>query len=160
LRLSLFGLPLCSARRAWPKLSNRLRCRTARDAHRSQQANSSVQAKPPEANTTRCGSARRCSSEVAGVNGQPAPDRRAGSYTANLPTMTWGRPDDLDRFAQGPDRPWIGVATSVASISMRNFIGELLTIWAAGGTAGVATVVRTLGPRPRSAGCHVVVAPD
>jgi xanthine dehydrogenase accessory factor len=88
-----------------------------------------------------------------------APDRRAGSYTADLPTMT--RPPTISIVSpKATDSSRDGVATRLAVISMRNVIGELLTIWQAGGTAGVATVVRTLGSAPRSAGATVVVAPD
>ncbi len=88
-----------------------------------------------------------------------APDRRAGSYTANLPTMT--RPPTISIVSpKATDSSRDGVATRLAVISMRNVIGELLTIWQAGGTAGVATVVRTLGSAPRPAGATVVVAPD
>ena len=43
---------------------------------------------------------------------------------------------------------------------MREVLDELLTIWRAGGTAGVATVVRTLRSAPRQAGASMVVGPD
>ena len=43
---------------------------------------------------------------------------------------------------------------------MRDVIGELLTVWRSGGTAGVATVVRTIKSAPRPAGATMVVSPD
>ena len=43
---------------------------------------------------------------------------------------------------------------------MREVLDELLTIWRAGGTAGVATVVRTIRSAPRQPGASMVVAPD
>ncbi|HZU48070.1 MAG TPA: XdhC family protein [Mycobacterium sp.] len=43
---------------------------------------------------------------------------------------------------------------------MRDVLAELLRIWRAGDTAGVATVVRTLRSAPRPAGAVMVVAPD
>ncbi len=44
--------------------------------------------------------------------------------------------------------------------SVREVLDELLTIWRAGGTAGVATVVRTIRSAPRQPGASMVVAPD
>ncbi|WP_227983366.1 XdhC family protein [Nocardia spumae] len=43
---------------------------------------------------------------------------------------------------------------------MRDVLAELTSIWRSGGTAGVATVVRTRGSSPRPAGAVMVVAPD
>ena len=39
-------------------------------------------------------------------------------------------------------------------------LDELVSVWRAGGTAGVATVVRTMRSAPRQAGAAMVVAPD
>ncbi len=44
--------------------------------------------------------------------------------------------------------------------TVRDVLDELLTIWRAGGTAGVATVVRTIRSAPRQPGATMVVAPD
>ncbi|MGV0790276.1 XdhC family protein [Mycolicibacterium sp. XJ1819] len=43
---------------------------------------------------------------------------------------------------------------------MRDVLEELLTVWRAGGTAGVATVVRTIRSAPRPPGAAMFVAPD
>ncbi len=43
---------------------------------------------------------------------------------------------------------------------MRDVLDELLAVWRAGGTAGVATVVRTIKSAPRPPGAAMVVAPD
>ena len=43
---------------------------------------------------------------------------------------------------------------------MRDVLDELMSVWRAGGTAGVATVVRTMRSAPRQAGAAMVVAPD
>ncbi|MGN7782093.1 XdhC family protein [Mycolicibacterium sp. 22603] len=43
---------------------------------------------------------------------------------------------------------------------MREILGEVLATWHAGGTAGLATVVRTFRSAPRAAGAAMVVAPD
>jgi xanthine dehydrogenase accessory factor len=43
---------------------------------------------------------------------------------------------------------------------VREVLDELLTVWQAGGTAGVATVVRTTKSAPRPPGATMVVAPD
>jgi xanthine dehydrogenase accessory factor len=43
---------------------------------------------------------------------------------------------------------------------VRDVLDELLTVWQAGGTAGVATVVRTIKSAPRPAGATMVVSPD
>jgi xanthine dehydrogenase accessory factor len=43
---------------------------------------------------------------------------------------------------------------------VRDVLDELLTVWRAGGTAGVATVVRTIKSAPRQPGATMVVAPD
>ena len=43
---------------------------------------------------------------------------------------------------------------------MRDVLDELMSIWRAGGTAGVATVVRTIRSAPRQPGAMMVVAPD
>ncbi|HET6733003.1 XdhC family protein [Mycobacterium sp.] len=43
---------------------------------------------------------------------------------------------------------------------MRDVMDELLTVWKAGGTAGLATVVRTMKSAPRPPGATMVVAPD
>jgi xanthine dehydrogenase accessory factor len=43
---------------------------------------------------------------------------------------------------------------------VRDVLDELLEVWQAGGTAGLATVVRTIKSAPRAAGAAMVVAPD
>ncbi|MFF0457603.1 XdhC family protein [Nocardia africana] len=43
---------------------------------------------------------------------------------------------------------------------MRDVLAALSAIWLSGGTAGVATVVRTRGSSPRPAGAAMIVAPD
>lgn len=43
---------------------------------------------------------------------------------------------------------------------MRDVLSDLMAIWRSGGTAGVATVVRTLRSAPRLAGAAMLVAPD
>ncbi len=43
---------------------------------------------------------------------------------------------------------------------MREVLDQLLTVWQAGGTAGVGTVVRTINSAPRPPGATMVVAPD
>jgi xanthine dehydrogenase accessory factor len=43
---------------------------------------------------------------------------------------------------------------------VRDVLDELLSVWHAGGTAGVATVVRTIRSAPRQPGATMVVAPD
>jgi xanthine dehydrogenase accessory factor len=43
---------------------------------------------------------------------------------------------------------------------VRDVLDELLTVWQAGGTAGVATVVRTIRSAPRPPGAAMVVTPD
>ena len=43
---------------------------------------------------------------------------------------------------------------------VRDVLDELMSIWRSGGTAGVATVVRTIRSAPRSPGAAMVVAPD
>jgi xanthine dehydrogenase accessory factor len=43
---------------------------------------------------------------------------------------------------------------------VRDVLDELLAVWQAGGTAGLATVVRTIKSAPRAAGAAMVVAPD
>jgi xanthine dehydrogenase accessory factor len=43
---------------------------------------------------------------------------------------------------------------------VREVLDQLLTVWQAGGTAGVATVVRTINSAPRPPGATMVVAPD
>ncbi|MGH3970845.1 MAG: XdhC family protein, partial [Mycobacterium sp.] len=43
---------------------------------------------------------------------------------------------------------------------MRDVLAELMAIWRADQTAGVATVVRTFRSAPRSPGAAMVVAPD
>jgi xanthine dehydrogenase accessory factor len=43
---------------------------------------------------------------------------------------------------------------------MRDVLGELMAIWHAGGTAGLATVVRTIRSAPRPPGAAMLVAPD
>jgi xanthine dehydrogenase accessory factor len=43
---------------------------------------------------------------------------------------------------------------------VRDVLAELMSIWRAGGSAGVATVVRTIGSAPRPPGATMVVAPD
>ena len=43
---------------------------------------------------------------------------------------------------------------------MRDVLAELMSIWRAGGTAGVATVVRTIRSAPRPPGAAMVVASD
>jgi xanthine dehydrogenase accessory factor len=44
--------------------------------------------------------------------------------------------------------------------SVRDVLAELMSIWRAGGTAGVGTVVRTFRSAPRAPGASMVVAPD
>lgn len=43
---------------------------------------------------------------------------------------------------------------------MRDVLDELLSVWRSGGTAGVATVVRTIRSAPRQPGATMFVAPD
>lgn len=43
---------------------------------------------------------------------------------------------------------------------MRDVLDELMPIWRSGGTAGLATVVRTVRSAPRSPGAAMMVAPD
>lgn len=43
---------------------------------------------------------------------------------------------------------------------MRDVLADLVSIWRAGGTAGLATVVRTMRSAPRQPGAAMVVAPD
>jgi xanthine dehydrogenase accessory factor len=43
---------------------------------------------------------------------------------------------------------------------VRDVLDDLMSIWRAGGTAGVATVVRTIRSAPRPPGAAMVVAPD
>jgi xanthine dehydrogenase accessory factor len=43
---------------------------------------------------------------------------------------------------------------------VRDVLDELMTVWQSGGTAGVATVVRTMKSAPRAAGAAMVVSPD
>ncbi|WP_210687058.1 XdhC/CoxI family protein [Mycolicibacterium sp. GESEQ-9] len=43
---------------------------------------------------------------------------------------------------------------------MRDVLADALSVWRAGGTAGMATVVRTFRSAPRPAGASMVVAPD
>jgi xanthine dehydrogenase accessory factor len=43
---------------------------------------------------------------------------------------------------------------------VRDVLDELLSVWRAGGTAGVATVVRTIRSAPRQPGATMVVSPD
>ncbi|MEX3770997.1 XdhC family protein, partial [Mycolicibacterium fortuitum] len=43
---------------------------------------------------------------------------------------------------------------------MREVLADALAVWRAGGTAGMATVVRTFRSAPRPAGASMVVAPD
>ena len=43
---------------------------------------------------------------------------------------------------------------------MRDVLDELLAVWRAGGTAGLATVVRTMKSAPRPPGAAMVVSPD
>jgi len=43
---------------------------------------------------------------------------------------------------------------------VRDVLDELMSIWRSGGTAGLATVVRTIRSAPRPAGAAMVVAPD
>jgi xanthine dehydrogenase accessory factor len=43
---------------------------------------------------------------------------------------------------------------------VRDVLAELMSVWRAGDTAGVATVVRTFGSAPRPPGASMVVAPD
>lgn len=45
-------------------------------------------------------------------------------------------------------------------MAVRDVLAALTAIWRSGGTAGVATVVRTKGSSPRPAGAAMVVAPD
>jgi xanthine dehydrogenase accessory factor len=43
---------------------------------------------------------------------------------------------------------------------VRDVLDELISVWSAGGTAGLATVVRTIDSAPRAAGAAMVVSPD
>jgi xanthine dehydrogenase accessory factor len=43
---------------------------------------------------------------------------------------------------------------------VRDVLDELISVWRAGGTAGLATVVRTIASAPRSPGAAMVVSPD
>ena len=43
---------------------------------------------------------------------------------------------------------------------MRDVLADLVAIWRGGGTAGLATVVRTFRSAPRPAGASMLVAPD
>jgi xanthine dehydrogenase accessory factor len=43
---------------------------------------------------------------------------------------------------------------------VRDVLAELMSVWRAGGTAGVATVVRTIRSAPRPPGAAMLVAPD
>jgi xanthine dehydrogenase accessory factor len=43
---------------------------------------------------------------------------------------------------------------------VRDVLDELMSVWRAGATAGVATVVRTMKSAPRAAGAAMVVSPD
>ena len=43
---------------------------------------------------------------------------------------------------------------------MRDVLDELIAVWRSGGTAGLATVVRTVKSAPRTAGAALVVSPD
>lgn len=43
---------------------------------------------------------------------------------------------------------------------MLDVLDELLAVWRAGGTAGLATVVRTMKSAPRAPGAAMVVSPD
>ncbi|WP_191496119.1 XdhC family protein [Mycobacterium simulans] len=43
---------------------------------------------------------------------------------------------------------------------MRDVLAELMSVWRAGDTAGLATVVRTMRSAPRAPGASMVVAPD
>jgi xanthine dehydrogenase accessory factor len=45
-------------------------------------------------------------------------------------------------------------------VDVRDVFADLLAVWRAGGTAGVATVVRTFRSAPRPPGAAMVVAPD
>ncbi|MGB6051276.1 MAG: XdhC family protein, partial [Rhodococcus sp. (in: high G+C Gram-positive bacteria)] len=42
---------------------------------------------------------------------------------------------------------------------MRDVLDDLVAIWRGGGTAGLATVVRTFRSAPRPAGASMLVAP-
>jgi xanthine dehydrogenase accessory factor len=43
---------------------------------------------------------------------------------------------------------------------VRDVLDELISVWSAGGTAGLATVVRTIKSAPRAAGAAMVLSPD
>jgi xanthine dehydrogenase accessory factor len=43
---------------------------------------------------------------------------------------------------------------------VRDVLDDLISVWRAGGTAGMATVVRTMKSAPRAAGAAMVVSPD
>lgn len=49
---------------------------------------------------------------------------------------------------------------TVDGATMRDVLAELTGIWRTGGTAGLATVVRTMGSSPRAPGAAMMVAPD
>ena len=52
------------------------------------------------------------------------------------------------------------VARRAYTSTVRDVLDELLSVWQSGGTAGVATVVRTIKSAPRQPGATMVVAPD
>lgn len=53
-----------------------------------------------------------------------------------------------------------GGAHPAYTASVRDVLDQLLSVWKAGGTAGVATVVRTIRSAPREPGAAMIVAPD
>jgi xanthine dehydrogenase accessory factor len=56
---------------------------------------------------------------------------------------------------------WAGAKRCAHRLAIvRDVLDELLAVWRAGGTAGVATVVRTMKSAPREPGAMMVVAPD
>src|SRR6478672_4612779 len=54
----------------------------------------------------------------------------------------------------------LSTRTARYTSTVRDVLDELLSIWHAGGTAGVATVVRTIRSAPRQPGATMFVAPD
>ena len=54
----------------------------------------------------------------------------------------------------------LSIRTARYTSTVRDVLDELLSVWRAGDTAGVATVVRTIRSAPRQPGATMVVSPD